>query len=245
MLLVLRFIIMLVYVLLVCIIGLIFCIFSPKNKRYTSTFGQLFSKLSTIFGITVETRKLQFFNNAIYICNHQNNYDMIITSRILQPNMVTVGKKSLLWIPFFGLLYWLTGNILIDRKNSFKAHKTINELIKKITHEKNSLLIFPEGTRNYKQGLLPFKSGAFRIALILGLKIIPIVVSNTQNKIYPNRLNNGLVIIEMLPPIDFKLYSSFSAKQMANHCYNIMLIKLRELNQEVKKREKQNITMKY
>ncbi|STV06557.1 1-acyl-sn-glycerol-3-phosphate acyltransferase [Klebsiella pneumoniae subsp. pneumoniae] len=32
----------------------------------------------------------------------RNNYDMVTASNIVQAPTVTVGKKSLLWIPFFG-----------------------------------------------------------------------------------------------------------------------------------------------
>ncbi len=72
--------------------------------------------VSTRWFLKVECRKpadAESYGNAIYIANHQNNYDMVTASNIVQPPTVTVGKKSLLWIPFFGQLYWLTGNLLI------------------------------------------------------------------------------------------------------------------------------------
>jgi 1-acyl-sn-glycerol-3-phosphate acyltransferase len=53
-----------------------------------------------VFGLKVELRKRESYGNAIYIANHQNNYDMVTASNIVQPPTVTVGKKSLLWIPF-------------------------------------------------------------------------------------------------------------------------------------------------
>ncbi len=76
----------------------------------------MFGRLAPLFGLKVECRKpadAESYGNAIYIANHQNNYDMVTASNIVQPPTVTVGKKSLLWIPFFGQLYWLTGNLLI------------------------------------------------------------------------------------------------------------------------------------
>ena len=92
-----------------------------------ATFGHLFGRLSTLFGIKVETRvpaDAANNGNCIYIANHQNNYDMVTASNIVQPRTVTVGKKSGV-DPFFGPLYWLTGNLLIDRDNRAKAHGTI------------------------------------------------------------------------------------------------------------------------
>jgi 1-acyl-sn-glycerol-3-phosphate acyltransferase len=59
----------------------------------------------------------------------------------------------------FGLLYWLTGNLLIDRNNRAKAHGTIAQVVKHIQKRNISVWMFPEGTRSRGRGLLPFKTG--------------------------------------------------------------------------------------
>lgn len=127
-----RLIITVIYSILVCVFGSIYCLFSPRNPKHVATFGHMFGRLAPLFGLKVECRKptdAESYGNAIYIANHQNNYDMVTASNIVQPPTVTVGKKSLLWIPFFGQLYWLTGNLLIDRNNRTKAHGTIAEVV--------------------------------------------------------------------------------------------------------------------
>ncbi|MCX0499114.1 1-acylglycerol-3-phosphate O-acyltransferase [Erwinia billingiae] len=237
---ILRFIVVVVYSILVCVFGCIWCLFSPRNPRHVATFGHLFGKLSTVFGLKVELRRPEGadnYPNAIYIANHQNNYDMITAAKIVQPTTVTVGKKTLLWVPFFGLLYWLTGNLLIDRDNRSKAHGTIGELVDQFKKKKISFWMFPEGTRSRGRGLLPFKTGAFHAAMAAGVPIIPIVVSNTHDKIKLNRLNNGHVIIEMLPPVDTAAFADQSVRKLATHCRELMMAKLDELNAEVAARE--------
>jgi 1-acyl-sn-glycerol-3-phosphate acyltransferase len=57
MLLILRAIIVIIYSILICIFGCIWCLFSPRDPRHVATFGRLFGKLSTVFGLKVELRR--------------------------------------------------------------------------------------------------------------------------------------------------------------------------------------------
>ena len=240
MLFILRVIIVVIYCILVCIFGRIYCLFSPRNPKHVATFGHMFGRMAPVFGLKVETRKpadAENYGNAIYIANHQNNYDMVTAANIVQPPTVTVGKKSLVWVPFFGLLYWLTGNLLIDRNNKAKAHSTIAEVADTFKKRKISIWMFPEGTRSRGRGLLPFKTGAFHAAIAAGVPIIPVCVSNTSNKIKLNRWNNGLVIVEMLEPIDTSAWGKDQVRDLAKHCREVMKAKIDELDQEVAQRE--------
>lgn len=240
MLLILRAIFVILFCLLVCIFGSIYCLFSPRNPRHVATFGHLFGRLSTVFGLKVEIRRpadVDDYGSCIYIANHQNNYDMVTVSNAVQPRTVTVGKKSLAWIPFFGQLYWLTGNLLIDRDNRAKAHGTISQVVEQIKKRNISIWMFPEGTRSRGRGLLPFKTGAFHAAITAGVPIVPICVSNTSNKIKLNRWNNGHVIVEMLEPIDTSKYAKENVRELANHCRELMLAKIAQLDEEVAQRE--------
>ncbi|WP_336282692.1 1-acylglycerol-3-phosphate O-acyltransferase [Cronobacter dublinensis] len=235
-----RMIIVVIYSLLVSVLGSIWCLFSPRNPRHVATFGHMFGRLSTVFGLKVELRKpldAENYGNAIYIANHQNNYDMVTASKIVQPPTVTVGKKSLVWIPFFGQLYWLTGNLLIDRNNRSKAHGTIAEVVEQFRKRKISIWMFPEGTRSRGRGLMPFKTGAFHAAIAAGVPIIPVCVSNTHGKIKLNRWNNGLVIVEMLPPVDTQGWGKEQVRELAAHCRQLMEAKIAELDKEVAERE--------
>lgn len=236
MLLILRVIIVTIYCILVCIFGSIYCLFSPRNPRHVATFGHLFGRLSKVFGLKVAMRKPAGAANngkCIYIANHQNNYDMVTVSNIVQPRTVTVGKKSLVWIPFFGPLYWLTGNLLIDRDNRAKAHGTIAQVVEAFAEKDISIWMFPEGTRSRGRGLLPFKTGAFHAAIAAGVPIVPICVSNTNGKIDLNRWNNGHVLIEMLEPVDVSSYSKEQVRELAAHCRDLMKAKIEQLDAEV------------
>ncbi|OTA17602.1 bifunctional L-3-phosphoserine phosphatase/1-acyl-sn-glycerol-3-phosphate acyltransferase [Xenorhabdus vietnamensis] len=241
MLAVIRGIIVILFTILIFIFGCIYCLFSPRNPRHVMTFGHAFGKLHKIFGIKLLERipaDAREYGPSIYIGNHQNNYDMITMSNAVQPRTVTVGKKSLVFIPFFGQIYWLTGNILIDRDNRTKAHGTISQVVDQIKKNRVSVWMFPEGTRSRGRGLLPFKTGAFHAAIAAGVSIVPVCVSSTHNKIKLNRWNNGTVIVEMLPPIDTKKYTKEQVRELAEHCRQMMQTKIEELDKEVEELDK-------
>lgn len=97
MLFIVRTILTVIYCLLVCIFGCIWCLFSPRNPKHVATFGHMFGRLAPLYGLKVEQRLpegMTDFSNAIYIANHQNNYDMVTAANIVQPPTVTVGKKA-------------------------------------------------------------------------------------------------------------------------------------------------------
>ncbi|MFP3019157.1 MAG: 1-acylglycerol-3-phosphate O-acyltransferase [Arsenophonus sp.] len=241
MLAVVRIILVILFTILVCVLGCFYCLFSPRNPHHVMYFGRLFGKLSYIFGITIINRvpsEAKNYGPSIYIGNHQNNYDMVTMSNVVQPNTVTVGKRSLIFIPFFGQLYWLAGNIFINRTNRIKAHNTILHLVNQIKKRKISIWMFPEGTRSCGKGLLPFKNGAFYVAIAAGIPIVPVCLSETGGRIKLNRWNNGLVIIEMLEPIDTKKYNLKNVRKLAEYCYDLCKTKISELNKEIEEIEK-------
>ncbi|MDQ1237438.1 MAG: 1-acylglycerol-3-phosphate O-acyltransferase [Wigglesworthia glossinidia] len=238
MLAILRILILLTTCILICILGSIYCaLYKPCNSCHAYKFGKIFSYFSYIFGIQLIIRypkNINFPKNCIYIANHQNNFDMITVSRAIRKNTITIGKKSLIWVPFFGILYWISGNLLINRKNKTSSLRELNKIKSILKDKKTSIWIFPEGTRSHGRGLLPFKPGAFYIALQAQVPIIPICVSNTS-KIKINQYNNGPVIVEMLPPINIKKYRKNQVKQLSQDCYNIVRDKLKLVNEELLK----------
>lgn len=236
MLFIIRAITIVTAVILMSFYALFYCMLSPRNPKNTYHFAQLFSKLSRVVGLKVTVRVPESVKNhgaAVYIANHQNNYDMVTTTGAVQPGSVTIGKRSLVLIPFFGLIYWLTGNILIDRDNKSKSKDTINQVSEQMREKNIGVWIFPEGTRSRGRGILPFKMGAFHTALQAGVDIIPTVISNTHGQVKLNRWDNGEVIVEVLDPIDITQYKKREIRRLMTDAREMMLEKYHQLNQEV------------
>lgn len=141
---------------------------------------------------------------CIYICNHQDNLDVFVFGSIFPGNTVVVGKKEIGWIPFFNLFYVAAGNILLDRKNRMRAIAGIREAGRKIRDQGRSVMIFPEGTRNRTGvGLLPFKKGAFHLAVAAQLPLVPLVASPLSRQIdyKRRRIIPGTITVRRLEPI--------------------------------------------
>lgn len=209
--------------------------FHRNNVHYTAKY---LGKITKLLGFDVEVRipeSIKSLGPVVYVANHQSNYDLLTMSNAIQPGTVTVGKKSLKWIPIFGQMYWLTGNILIDRKNTSKAMGTISLTAKKITDNKLSVWMFPEGTRSKGRGLLPFKTGAFRTAAHAGVPIIPVCSSNQHQTIDLSRWDNGKIIIEFLPPLYIDNVSRESIRRVTDKTHALMQEKINQLDDEIAK----------
>lgn len=89
-------------------------------------------------------------------------------------------KKELKWMPFLGQFMSLSGAIFIDRKDNASAIKSVAEAGRIMKERRTSIWVYPEGTRTLKEkpDLLPFKKGAFHLAVQSEIPIIPIVCEN-------------------------------------------------------------------
>ena len=113
-----------------------------------------------------------------FVSNHVGMFDIILVLAYMGRPFGFISKKELLYFPLFNLWIYILGGLFIDRRNIRNALKTINRGIKKIQNGWG-MLIFPEGTRSKGRGLLPFKSGAVKLATNSLAPIIPIAISGS------------------------------------------------------------------
>ena len=233
-----RIVFILFYFLVINLILIIVCLARPFHRDNVNFAGKLYSSVAFFLGLKIELRippSVAQGGPFVFIANHQNSYDLLTICAAAQKGTVTVGKKSLKWIPVVGWVYWLSGNIMIDRKNSDKAQDTLNDTVKKIQNRKLSVWFFPEGTRSYGRGLLPFKSGAFRLAKACNEPIVTIAASNLHNKIKLNRWNNGTLLIEASEPQ--LMDDSKGTKAWVNYFHRQMTEQITKLDAELAQRE--------
>ena len=159
----------LIYLILSCTIGIIYCLFRPFYGGNTLFLGRILSfGMLPIMGIKIHVEGRENFEKiqgpAIILSNHQDNMDLFLVGAFVSKKTVSIGKKIIKYFPFIGQIYWLSGNILIDRKRKKKALGAMNQAGEQMIKKGIKVWIMPEGTRSRGRGLLPFKKGAFHLA---------------------------------------------------------------------------------
>ena len=234
----LRIVLLLLAMVLVFVLGTVICLLRPRHPNNVYILGRLFNRACILVGLKVIFRGYEHVNglqSAVYIANHQSNWDIIALTGAVMPRTVAIGKSSLFWIPLFGQLFWLSGNLLINRENKAKAASTIGTVVDKIRQRNMSIWMFPEGTRSKGKGLLPFKTGAFHIALQAQVPIVPIACSSYFGQVDLNRWDNGELIVEIMPPISVEGYEPKQIRDLLKHSRRILSERISELDLEARR----------
>ena len=123
---------------------------------------------------------------VLYIGNHRSYFDILLTYSRCPGLTGYVAKVEM-------LRYWLLRDwmkalycLFLDRKDIKAGLKTILQGIEYIKRG-ISICIFPEGTRNRTDEMLPFKEGSMKIAEKTGCPIIPMAITNSA-EIFENHL---------------------------------------------------------
>ena len=126
----------------------------------------------------------------LIVGNHRSNIDPLVTAWALRKwDISYVTKPGVMKIPIAGKIIHMCGYMPLDREDNRAALKTILKAADYIKQDAFSVGIYPEGTRNRGEGLLPFRNGAFKIAQKAKVPIVVVKLENTEklSKNYPWR----------------------------------------------------------
>ena len=115
---------------------------------------------------------------TVVVGNHESNADPFLVS-FLPWEMKWLGKASLFRIPVAGWMMRMAGDIPVERGDSDSAKEAMAACARWLQRGV-PVMLFPEGTRSKDGQLLPFKDGAFRLAIETGADILPVAVSGTH-----------------------------------------------------------------
>jgi lysophosphatidate acyltransferase len=116
----------------------------------------------------------------VIIGNHQTELDVLLLGAVFPRYCSVTAKKSLARVPLLGWFMSLSGTVFIDRVDRSQAMKAFEGAAHEMREHRQNVFIFPEGTRSYAREpvLLPFKKGAFHLAVQAGVDICPVVAEN-------------------------------------------------------------------
>ncbi|KDN71363.1 putative acyltransferase [Colletotrichum sublineola] len=137
---------------------------------------------------------------AVFVGNHQTELDVLMLGAMFPKYCSVTAKASLKKTPILGWFMTLSGSIFIDRKNTKDARDAMSGAAEQIRKRNQSVYMFPEGTRSYAKDpvLLPFKKGAFHLAVQAGVPIVPCVVANYSHVLWLKGLifNSGKIPVK-------------------------------------------------
>jgi len=116
---------------------------------------------------------------TVYCVNHASNVEPPVAYRYLYPvfpNLVAIYKKEIRALPLFPRVLDAAGFVPIDRANRMQSDRAIQGAARQIRELGKSFLVFPEGTRSRTGELLPFKKGAFILAIQSQAPIVPMAI---------------------------------------------------------------------
>ncbi|XP_037960337.1 1-acyl-sn-glycerol-3-phosphate acyltransferase alpha-like [Teleopsis dalmanni] len=215
-------------------------IFTPRNYRNALGPATCCRDLCWLLGFTMEVRGLENLitkSGAVVVMNQQSVLDLCVLAHLwpVIGQATVVAKRKMLFIPIFGFGAWLWGTMFTNLSQIPDSIEMVQKESKAINEGKCKLLLFPEGTRNSEETLLPFKEGAFHIAVHSQCPIQPVVISkfeflDSKTKIF----TPGHAIIHIMPPIHTKGYNMDDLDRIIKQTRYVMQAEFTKLSQEAK-----------
>ncbi|HYB61815.1 MAG TPA: lysophospholipid acyltransferase family protein [Methylomirabilota bacterium] len=160
---------------------------------------------------------------CLFIANHTGNVDAPAIVSSIPRQIAVIAKKSLFEIPLVGRAFRIARFIPVDRSDHESALASVEAAVGEMK-EGVSFLIYPEGTRSADGRLLPFKKGAFVLAIKAGVPIVPVACSGAH-RIWPKkkrRIYPGEVVVRFCPIVDASAYTFEQRDALARLVHNII-----------------------
>ena len=190
--------------------------------RYFSLFiSKIFWRIEYINKENIPT---ELESGLIVSSNHPTYFDPFWICIPIKRDMRFLAWDEAFEIFFVGRLLRLVGAFPVSLKlgGTIKALKQSLRLLR----EGKTLIVFPEGEREFADGkLLPFKTGAIRMAIETGVPILPVTIRGgsriwSREKSFPQC---GKVEIIYHPTIEFSKFDNLdTVQQMSDRLKNII-----------------------
>jgi 1-acyl-sn-glycerol-3-phosphate acyltransferase len=170
---------------------------------------------------------------CIFVSNHVSYLDIVLSYVIIRKYFVFIGKQELDKAPLFRI-FFRDMNILVDRKSTMGSHKAFVKAADKVSKGQN-MFIFPEATINAWGKLMPFKNGAFKLAIDKQIPVVPVTYLNNWRLLQNGGFlkahgRPGIARIMIHAPIETKGMSEDDLISLRNKVHGIIARALKEFN---------------
>ena len=172
-----------IYSLICALIIIVYGAFNPASPvfdRIVERWAFLFLKIPPVHYDIEGLDKIDPSKRYIVASNHLSLFDIPMLIYVVPLHGRFLSKKEIFNIPLVGRAMRTIGVIEIDRAAGGSSRQAIMDGVQIAADRGYSLIVFPEGTRSTGGTLIPFKKGAFRIAIDTGLPILPVVIEGTD-----------------------------------------------------------------
>jgi 1-acyl-sn-glycerol-3-phosphate acyltransferase len=172
-------------------------------------------------------------SRTVCVSNHCSHTDPFLICH-LPWEMKWLAKRSLFSIPFVGWGMWLAGDIAVTRGSSKSAKEAMARCARYV-ESGMPVIIFPEGTRSREDQLLPFKDGAFRLAISARAELLPLAVAGTASALRKGdwRASSSRGLVKVGTPISTEGMTEADVPRLKELAREKILALRRELDEEL------------
>ena len=222
-----------------CLLIIVSSFFVDMNKEYErdskyyrwllNSSTALMAKIARIH-VKVTGRQKLPEGRFLLVCNHRSKFDPILSWMVFsKENLSFISKPENFKVPFYGRIIHRCCFMPIDRENPRNAIKSVKRAAQLINDDVASVAVYPEGTRNYGEGLLPFHNAMFKIAQKANVPVVVMTVKGTYEiqKNFP--LHKSIVNMDILDVIPAETVKSLKTNELGDMAAELMNKKLNEV----------------
>ncbi len=189
--------------------------------------------LGGLIGVSIKRKisKNKIPSPCVFVSNHVSYLDIVMSYVVIPDYFVFTGKQELNKAPLFRI-FFKGMNILVDRKSKMASHKAYMRANEEVD-KGHSIFLFPEATINTWGQLMPFKNGAFKLAIDKQIPIVPIIYLNNwtilQNGgFFTSTGKPGISKAIMHKPVDTKGMTDADLLSLRSRVYDIIAESLKK-----------------
>ncbi len=140
---------------------------------------------------------------SVLVANHQSMADIVASMGLRHP-FKFVSKSSLFSLPVVGWMMSLLRYVRVERGRPHSMQKMLEDCRRWIRRGV-PVLIYPEGTYSTDGKLLPFKRGAFLLAIQEQVPLVPVLIEGTPGLVHedgPWLSARCRIRVTVMPPIE-------------------------------------------